>query len=173
MARIGKIISGGQTGADRAALDVALDLGIAHSGWCPRGRRAEDGVINHRYNLSETTSPAYIVRTERNVCDTNATLIFFHTRPTGGTAATIALARRHDKPFLSLDLAKFANNRQAASKIKQWLERLPVQLRFNDAQKHNEKQESTIALNVAGPRESTVPGIYLKVYGILKCLLAS
>jgi hypothetical protein len=169
MARVGKIISGGQTGADRAALDVAIDLNIAHNGWCPKGRRAEDGRIDRKYNLRETTSPAYLVRTERNVCDSDATLVFFHKHLTGGSAATIALARRHEKPFLPLDIAKFANERQVADKIRKWLEKLPIQPRLDDKRK---KYENTaITMNVAGPRESTSPGIHSSVYRILEALL--
>jgi hypothetical protein len=70
-----KIISGGQTGVDRAALDAAIELGIPHGGHCPRGRRAEDGRIPDRYQLTETDSAQYRVRTERNVLDADATLI--------------------------------------------------------------------------------------------------
>ena len=70
-----KIVSGGQTGADRAALDWAMAHGVPHGGWCPAGRLAEDGVIDMRYSLKETPQPEYLQRTEWNVRDSDATLI--------------------------------------------------------------------------------------------------
>src|ERR1700754_3171011 len=89
------IISGGQTGADRAALDFALALGISHGGWCPRQRRAEDGVIPDQYLLSETPSSHYSQRTEWNVRDSDATVVFsIRSGLTGGTRLTFELARR-------------------------------------------------------------------------------
>lgn len=90
-----KIISGGQTGVDRAALDAALQLGIPCGGWCPKGRKAKDGPIPDRYPLKETESGSYPVRTEMNVRDSDGTLILTWGRPTGGTALTVRLARRH------------------------------------------------------------------------------
>ncbi len=86
---IAKIISGGQTGVDRAALDVAIELELPCGGWCPRGRLAEDGTVPDRYPLQETRSAEYAERTERNVIDSDGTLIIA-TRPlTGGTALTV------------------------------------------------------------------------------------
>src|SRR5437868_7117285 len=103
-----KIISGGQTGVDRAALDVAIELGIPHGGWCPRGRRAEDGVIPPRYQLAEHESPSYDDRTRRNVAESDATLILCDqeaTRPLqGGTKLTCDEARRLHKPCLLISL---------------------------------------------------------------------
>jgi hypothetical protein len=97
---ITKIISGGQTGVDRAALDVAIELELPCGGWCPRGRLAEDGTVPDRYPLQETRSAEYAERTERNVIDSDGTLIIA-TRPlTGGTALTVELAHRRDKPLL-------------------------------------------------------------------------
>jgi len=133
-----KIVSGGQTGVDRGALDAAMALGIAHGGWCPRGRLAEDGRISDRYELSETDSPKYAVRTQRNVLDSDATLILCRGRPTGGTELTLRLAQQHGKPHLVVDLddpPKFAE-------VRRWLE-----------------DEQVAVLNVAGPRESQSPGI--------------
>lgn len=83
-----RIVSGGQTGVDRAALDVAMQLSIEHGGWCPRGRLAEDGTIPSRYDLRETRSAKYHVRTERNVVDSDATLILYRKSLTGGTLLT-------------------------------------------------------------------------------------
>src|SRR5438876_4889366 len=88
------IVSGGQTGVDRAALDVALELGIPCGGWCPKGRRAEDGRIPLRYPLEETTLNIYPQRTEWNVRDSDGTLVLTTGRPEGGSALTNELARR-------------------------------------------------------------------------------
>jgi predicted Rossmann-fold nucleotide-binding protein len=133
-----KIISGGQTGVDRAALDAALTLGISCGGWCPKGRRAEDGPIPDRYPVKETESASYPVRTEMNVRDSDGTLILTWGRPTGGTALTIRLTRRHKKPSLIIDLKKPAD----PSSLMNWLEKKQIGV-----------------LNVAGPRESEYPGI--------------
>src|SRR5438309_682688 len=91
-----RIISGGQTGVDRAALDAALACGVPCGGCCPQGRRAEDGPIAARYPLTETPSPDYPPRTERNVRDADATLILIKGMPSGGTALTIEVARRFE-----------------------------------------------------------------------------
>ncbi len=100
---ISRIISGGQTGADRAALDWAISNNILHGGWCPKGRLAEDGRINPKYELDETPKTEYIQRTEWNVRDSDATVIF-SIKPilTGGSLATKDLANIHGKPLLHL-----------------------------------------------------------------------
>jgi len=136
--RLRKIVSGGQTGVDRGALDAAIALGIPHGGWCPRGRLAEDGRIPDRYELSETDSPKYAARTERNVLDSDATLILCRGRPTGGTELTLHLARQHGKPHLLVDL----DDPPKLAEVRRWLE-----------------DEQVALLNVAGPRESQSPGI--------------
>src|SRR2546428_7239726 len=98
---IEKIISGGQTGADRAALDFAIARGIPHGGWCPRGRLAEDGVISDRYQLTETPSANSAQRTEGNVRDSDGTVIFsIGPKLTGGSKQTAEFARQHRKPCL-------------------------------------------------------------------------
>ena len=106
---IRKIVSGGQTGVDRAALDVALELGVACGGWCPKGRRAEDGTIAERYPLTETSTRAYPERTRRNVLDSDGTLILARGRPTGGTALTIKIAAETGKPCFIVDLSAEAD----------------------------------------------------------------
>src|SRR5437867_4357828 len=93
-----KIVSGGQTGVDRAALDVALELGVKCGGWCPQGRRAEDGRIDERYPLQETPWDGYPQRTEWNVRDSDGTLILTCGEPDRGTALTIELVQRKKKP---------------------------------------------------------------------------
>jgi hypothetical protein len=135
-----KIISGGQTGVDRAALDVALELGIACGGWCPRGRRAEDGPIADRYPLQETPTEEYPPRTEWNIRDADATLILTRGMPDRGTALTVKLANRHRKPLYVVDLEQPAADE--ADRVRRWL-----------------KQQEVGVLNVAGPRESSAPGI--------------
>lgn len=145
-----KIVSGGQTGVDRAALDMALELGIPCGGWCPRGRRAEDGPIPAHYPLQETDSPEYPVRTERNVRDSDATLILNLGPLEGGTALTLKLARAHKKPHRVVDLSQTID----PASIRAWIETEQVQV-----------------LNVAGPPESARPGIYTKALEFLKTML--
>jgi len=148
--RPARIVSGGQTGVDRAALDVALELGIPHGGWCPRGRLAEDGVIPARYQLRETASSDYAVRTEQNVLDSDATLIVSAGRPRGGTEFTLDLARRHGKPHLVVDL----DAPHGPAEIRRWL-----------------TDHGVKTLNVAGPRESQSPGIHRRVAALLRRVL--
>ena len=97
-------VSGGQTGVDRAALDIALELGIPCGGWCPKGRLAEDGPLPERYPLQETPSSQYPQRTEWNVRDSDGTLILTFGDPTRGTALTIQIAERLKKPCLTVNL---------------------------------------------------------------------
>jgi hypothetical protein len=132
------IVSGGQTGVDRAALDAGLLLGIPHGGWCPRGRLAEDDTIPGHYRLTETASSDYAVRTEQNVLDSDATLILCRGEPTGGTDLTVRLAQRHGKPCLIVDPRREASVAETIA----WLAL------------HRPRR-----LNVAGPRESQSVGI--------------
>jgi len=136
-----KIVSGGQTGADRAALDFALEHGLRHGGWCPQGRLAEDGAIDRCYRLQETPSPGYAQRTEWNVRDADATVVFsLHPQLAGGTLLTMEMARRLGKPCLHL------TRRGAATPPGERLRQFLVE--------HN-----IHVLNVAGPRASTDPGV--------------
>ncbi len=146
-----RIISGGQTGVDRAALDVAIALGIPHGGWCPRGRAAEDGRIPERYQLQETDAADYPVRTERNVRDSDATLIVCRGGPSGGTELTLRLAQQRRRPCLVADLDAVASPAAAA----EWLRANGVEV-----------------LNVAGPRESQCPGIAADAADFLREVLA-
>ncbi len=148
--RPAKIISGGQTGVDRAALDVAMALGIPHGGWCPRGRLAEDGTIPPQYQLAETDSPDYAVRTERNVQEADATLILCRGRPSGGTELTWLLALRHGKPVHVVDLSA----PPPLARTRRWLARY-----------------ARGVLNIAGPRERQSPGIGAEAAEYLQKLL--
>jgi hypothetical protein len=148
------IISGGQTGADRAALDFAIAHGIPHGGWCPRNRRAEDGPISSKYSLNETSSTHYAQRTEWNVRDSDATLIFtMKPTMTGGTRLTYALATECGKPVLNIshdhDCAEGASAAESNARI----DDAAVRLR-NFIDEHEVR-----ILNVAGPRASQEPAI--------------
>jgi len=101
---IKKIISGGQTGADRAALDVAIELDIQHGGWVPKGRKTENGVLPGKYELQEMPTASYPKRTERNVLDSDGTLIISHGQLTRGSTLTQRLAKKHRRPCLHIDL---------------------------------------------------------------------
>lgn len=104
-----KIISGGQTGADRAALDWAILHGVPHGGWCPKGRKAEDGPIAARYALKETSSASYPQRTQRNVRDSGGTVIFtIATKLTGGSKLTADAAKKLGKPWLHLSASSYS-----------------------------------------------------------------
>jgi hypothetical protein len=146
-----KIVSGGQTGVDRAALDVALELGLPCGGWCPRGRRAEDGPLPERYPLCETASAAYPARTALNVREADGTLILTRGEPDRGTALTARLAEHSGKPYLALDLTQ----RPEPKQVLIWATAHGVRI-----------------LNVAGPRESSQPGIYDAAKAFLSSVLA-
>lgn len=148
-----KIVSGGQTGADRAALDVALALGLPLGGWCPAGRQAEDGPLPEHYPLTETASPIHAVRTRANVRDADGTLIFNLGNLDGGTLLTVDCAKKLRKPHLLVQLDAPEHPDLAAVAV--WL---------RDNRIH--------VLNVAGPRESKRPGIYAATRGFLVELLA-
>jgi hypothetical protein len=100
---ITKIVSGGQTGADQAALDVAIELGISHGGWIPKGRKTERGPLPSKYQLQEMPTASYPTRTERNVKDSDGTLIISHGELTGGSDYTRKMAEKHGKPWIHID----------------------------------------------------------------------
>jgi hypothetical protein len=147
---VARIVSGGQTGVDRAALDVALRLGMSCGGWVPRGRRAEDGPIPFRYSVQETQSRTYASRTRRNVADGDATLILTRGRPSGGTALTVACAAALGRLHRIVDL----QGAPVPADTRAWLCENAVNI-----------------LNVAGPRESTAPGIYGEAVAFLEAVL--
>ncbi len=145
-----KIISGGQTGADRAALDFAIRWKIPHGGWVPRGRLAEDGPLPDKYRLDEMPSESHAARTQQNVIDSDGTLIIARGKLTGGTDLTREMALKHKKQLLGIDLT-ITDHAAAASLIASWI-----------------RMRRIAVLNVAGPRASEDPGIYDHVRQILE-----
>ncbi|MDB5871546.1 MAG: hypothetical protein JWQ07_988 [Ramlibacter sp.] len=137
-----KMISGGQTGVDRAALEWALRHGVAHGGWCPKGRLAADGAIPERFAMQETESAGYRQRTKLNVRDSDATLIINIGPLGGGTLLTKSFAEKMTKPCLVVQLDEAAGP-EAADVIAQWLQ----ENRFQ-------------TLNLAGPSEEKRPMIF-------------
>lgn len=133
-----RVVSGGQTGVDQAALTAALTLAIPHGGWCPQGRRCETGLIPSQFLLTEMPSPSYTARTRQNVIDSDATLILYRGDLSGGTLLTSQIAQELKRPLFILDLE------------------IPVEI---DQPRRWLKQFSVVTLNIAGPRESTCPGI--------------
>jgi hypothetical protein len=148
-----KIISGGQTGADRAALDFAIKNNIPHGGWVPKGRIAEDGFISGKYNLQEMPTDSYHARTEQNVIDSDGTIIISNGPLTGGSRYTYEMAKQHRKPCLVFDLAR-TKVYEAGATIMIWV---------------TGNEIST--LNVAGPRASKNRHIYDQVTEILELVL--
>lgn len=154
---VDKVVSGGQTGADRAALDTALRLGVAHGGWCPRGGLAEDlptppGLLSLYPGLSEAPAPEPDVRTRLNVRDSDGTLVLTRrpARLTGGTALTVRVAEELGKPLLVVSPDADA----VVDTVLAWLVRAGVRV-----------------LNVAGPRESKEPGLYDATTHVLEQVL--
>ncbi|MYZ52382.1 putative molybdenum carrier protein [Malikia spinosa] len=146
---IERIVSGGQTGADRAALDWAHRHGVPHGGWCPKGRLAADGPLPAHYPLQETESAGYRQRTKLNVRDSDATLILNRGPLDGGTLQTLRFARMLGKPHLVIQLDELTLD-EAVKQVRAWLS----EGRFS-------------ALNVAGPREEKRPGIHASVRALL------
>ena len=147
---ITRIISGGQTGADRAALDFAIKHNLHYGGWVPKGRKTEDGTLPEKYQLQEMPTPDYSKRTKQNVLDSDGTLIVSHGFLTGGSALTEFLAEEHNKPYLHIDL-NLLSMQEAAQIINQWIQSYKLKV-----------------LNVAGPRASKDPKIYQAIMNLLE-----
>ncbi len=148
-----KIISGGQTGADRAALDFAIKFNIEHGGWIPKGRRTEDGPLASTYQLKEMDTQDYKNRTRQNILDSQGTLIIFRGKLTGGSKLTESYAKVIGRPNCSIDLLP-TEEFEAALIIKSFISENFIQV-----------------LNVAGPRISHQPWIYNDVKTILETAL--
>lgn len=138
------VISGGQTGIDRLALDLAIELKIDHGGWCPKGRRSEDGTIPIDYQLQETDSRNYAQRTERNIVESDGTLILFGETLSGGTELTAKIARRLNRPSLAIGVKKLNEAALVCAETEclKWL-----------------IDHQISVLNVAGPRLSSAPNL--------------
>ena len=148
-----RILSGGQTGVDRGALDAALDLGVECGGWCPAGRLAEDGIIPERYPVIELDNGGYAERTAQNVVDSDGTLIISNGEPMGGTRETIERCIENGKPYL---IIKYREMSPAGAEENA--------LRF--LQNRNIRR-----LNVAGPRASQWPEGHALTYQIMSAIL--
>ncbi|KPV41271.1 molybdenum cofactor carrier [Thiohalorhabdus denitrificans] len=144
-----KVISGGQTGVDRAALDAAMAAGLAVGGWCPTGRRAEDGPLDARYPLVETPSRDYRQRTRWNVRDADATLVLGWGRLTGGTALTVGFIREYGRPHRVVPL----DGDPDPGPVRAWL-----------------REQEVTTLNVAGPRGDAEGRIYAAARAFLTAL---
>ena len=142
--------SGGQSGVDRAALDAALELGIRCGGWCPKGRRAEDGPIDLKYPLKEHSSSGYLERTLENILDSDGTLILESDCLTGGTKQTKVLAEENCKPFLVIN----PNDISKVKDVVNWINMFSIS-----------------EMNIAGPRESKRPGIHSASVKFLKAVI--
>jgi hypothetical protein len=147
-----RILSGGQTGVDRAALDFALKNKLICGGWCPKGRIAEDGKIPDQYPLTEAAVSSYSWRTELNVRDSDATLVIYSGALGNGTELTIKKTQSQGKPLMLIDLDN--NNELVAENFISWINANKVE-----------------TLNIAGPRESTNQGIYLKTIKLLEKII--
>lgn len=147
-----KITSGGQTGADRAGLDFALANQIPVGGWCPKGRRAEDGVVPRRYQLQEHSDAAYQPRTIENIKDSDLTVVFARSPVSPGSRFTLSQCRRHGKKHLWL--ANFPDAEADARCLR-------AALNAFDG-----------VLHIAGSRESKCPGIYQHTLRVLRLAIA-
>jgi len=144
------IISGGQTGADRAALDFAIFNNIPYGGWIPKGGKMEDGILSLKYHLQEMPTDDYSLRTEKNVLDSDGTVIISHGFLTGGSALTREFAIQHQKNWIHLDM-KVLTVENAAETLISWLIENEIKV-----------------LNVAGPRAGKDPMIYTITSRLLK-----
>lgn len=145
-----RVVSGGQTGVDRAALDAALELGVPCGGWCPAGRLAEDGVIPAHYPVTELRGAGYGERTHKNVEDSDGTLIVTFGHASGGTAYTIEVCEKLARPHLIVDAASVTFEEAVYGAV-----------RFV-------REEGVSQLNVAGPRASGEPRAYEYAYALVR-----
>ena len=152
--KISKVISGGQSGSDIAGIDAALSIGLDYGGSIPKGRKTEDGTLPEKYDkIIELETTSYPVRTEKNVMDSSATLIFTYNKMGSGSALTVKMAKKHHKPYLHINLQKKTDS-EAITEVSEWLNKVKPSV-----------------LNVAGSRESSAIGIYSTVYNILREVL--
>jgi hypothetical protein len=148
--KLKKIVSGGQTGADQGALAACIQRTFPYGGWVPKGRRSEKGKVPAKYRLRQHWSRHYPPRTEKNVVDSDGTVVFTFGKPDGGSLLTIDVAKKHHKPWLAVDLD--LPREAAVVKVVRWIKR---------------RLPDHAVLNVAGSRRSKAPGIHMAVKGVM------
>lgn len=152
-----KVVSGGQTGVDRAALDAAADLNIPYGGWLPKGRLTEDGPLPPEYvGMQEMPTKDYLKRTEKNVVDSELTIVICRGEPEGGTKRTIEFAKKHNRPYVVCDLTSVDSFRHAC----EFARETEAALWNEDREGDEDRDEQPIVINFAGPRGSKDPAIY-------------
>ena len=153
--KLRKIVSGGQTGADQGALSACVQAGFPYGGWIPKGRRTEKGKVPARYRMRQHWSRHYPPRTEKNVADSDGTVIFTYGKPDGGSLLTIEFAKKHGKPWLAVDATR--PHEEIVARVVRWIRR-----RLPDG----------AVLNVAGSRRSKAQGIHFIVKRAVRDVLA-
>ena len=148
-----KIVSGAQTGVDRAALDAALESNVEACGWCPEGRLSEDGIISEKYPVQELPNSGYIQRTRQNVIDSDGTVIIYFGYPYGGTEQTISFCIQESKPYVLIDAEELSIER-ASIKINKFI-----------------RERSVLIMNVGGPRAGGEPRAYEYAKKVIKNVL--
>ncbi len=148
-----KVVSGGQSGVDRASLDAALECDVEAGGWCPEGRVASDGIIPNRYPVKELPGAGYRQRTRKNVLDSDGTAILYWGFPVGGTELTISFCIKEKKPYVLIDAEELSIERAA--------EKISAFIRFN----------SVSVLNVAGPGADREPRAYDYTLSVMRGVL--
>ncbi len=144
--KLRKIVSGGQTGADQGALSACMQAGFPYGGWIPKGRRTEKGKVPARYRMRQHWSRHYPLRTEKNVADSDGTVIFTYGKPDGGSLLTIDFAKKHGKPWLAVDATR--PHDEIVARVVRWIRR---------------RLPAGAVLNMAGSRRSKAPGIHFTV----------
>ena len=153
--KLRKIVSGGQTGADQGALSACVQAGFPYGGWIPKGRRTEKGKVPARYRMRQHWSRHYPPRTEKNVVDSDGTVIFTYGKPDGGSLLTIDFAKKHGKPCLAVDATRPQD--EIVARVVRWFQR---------------RLPNGAVLNVAGSRRSKAPGIHFIVKRAMLDVLA-
>ena len=153
--KLRKIVSGGQTGADQGALAACVQKKFPYGGWVPKGRRTEKGKVPQKFRMRQHWSRHYPPRTERNVVDSDGTVVFTFGKPDGGSRLTIDFAKKHGRPWLAVDLTR--PREEAVAAVVRWIRR---------------RLPEGAVLNVAGSRRSKAPGIHMAVKKVMGEVIA-